>query len=37
MAARLADVYLNPATGSFLGRPSREELAHRLEQASKQE
>ncbi len=37
MAARLADVYLNPATGSFLGRPSREELAHRLAQVSEQE
>lgn len=27
MAARLADVYLPPATGSFPGRPSREENA----------
>ena len=36
MAARLADVYLSPATGSFLGRPSREELAQRLAQASRQ-
>ena len=37
MTARLADVYLNPATGSFLGRPSRQELVHRLAQVSQQE
>lgn len=36
LAKRLADVYLSAATGSFLGRPSREELAHRLAQASQQ-
>jgi hypothetical protein len=37
MARRLADVYVSAATGSFLGRPSREELAQRLAQASQQE
>jgi hypothetical protein len=37
MAMRLADVYLSAASGAFLGRPSREELAQRLDQASKQE
>jgi hypothetical protein len=36
MAARLADVYLSAATGAFLGRPSREELAQRLAHASQQ-
>ena len=37
MVARLADVYLSAATGAFLGRPSRDELTQRLDQASKQE
>jgi hypothetical protein len=36
LAQRLADVYLSAATGSFLGRPSHDELAQRLEQASRQ-
>jgi len=30
MSALVADVYLSAATGTFLGRPSREELAQRL-------
>jgi hypothetical protein len=37
MAVRLADVYLNPATGAFLGRPSAEELSQRLDHINKQE
>jgi hypothetical protein len=32
LQALLADVYLSAATGAFLGRPSREELAQRLNQ-----
>lgn len=34
LAARVADVYLSAATGAFIGRPSREELALRLSQLS---
>lgn len=37
MAARVADVYLSAATGTFLGRPSREELVQRLSHVSRQE
>jgi hypothetical protein len=36
MAALVADVYLSAATGAFLGRPSREELAQRLSQVRSQ-
>ena len=32
MVAPVADVYVNAATGAFLGRPTREELLKRLEQ-----
>ncbi|MGH9855120.1 MAG: hypothetical protein ACREBD_35255, partial [Blastocatellia bacterium] len=37
MVARVADVYLSAATGAFLGRPSREELAQRLSYVRMQE
>jgi hypothetical protein len=30
MAALVADVYVNAATGAFLGRPTREEMIERL-------
>jgi hypothetical protein len=33
LAALVADVYLNAVTGAFLGKPSRETLAQRLNQA----
>jgi hypothetical protein len=33
LAALVADVYLNAVTGAFLGKPSRETLARRLNQA----
>jgi hypothetical protein len=32
MTALIADVYLNAATGVFIGRPSKEELTQRLHQ-----
>ena len=32
LAALAADVYLSATTGAFLGRPSREQLAQRLQQ-----
>ncbi|MEK6301592.1 MAG: hypothetical protein AABO41_12790 [Acidobacteriota bacterium] len=32
MAARVADVYVNAATGTFLGRPRPEELIKRVQQ-----
>lgn len=32
LSALVADVYLSAATGDFLGRPSREQLAQRLKQ-----
>ena len=32
MTALIADVYLNAATGAFIGKPSQEELTQRLHQ-----
>jgi len=32
MVCLVADVYINAATGVFIGRPTREEIAFRLEQ-----
>lgn len=37
MLAFIADVYINAATGEFLGRPTRDELLHRVEQVLKSE
>ena len=34
LAAWVADVYLSAVNGDFLGRPSREQLSHRLQQVS---
>lgn len=36
MCALIADVYINAATGVFLGRPTREELVERLHQIKAQ-
>ena len=36
MIALIADVYVNAATGAFLGRPTREELIERLRQITAQ-
>src|SRR5881392_271512 len=36
MAALVAEVYLNAATGAFLGRPTREELIERLNHITQQ-
>ena len=33
MTALIADVYLNAATAAFIGKPSKEELTQRLQQA----
>ena len=30
MAALIADIYVNAATGAFIGRPTQEELTERL-------
>ena len=37
MVSLIADVYVNAATGSFIGRPTREEMIRRLEQITSQE
>lgn len=36
MRALIADVYVNAATGAFLGRPTREELIDRLQRIAAQ-
>lgn len=37
MAALIADVYVNAATGTFLGRPTPEELIKRVEQMTSEQ
>ena len=37
MAALIADIYVNAATGAFIGRPTQEELTERLHQITADE